>query len=859
MKRWSGLGSYLLAATLLLCAAFFRWHDIDREAVSTDGTQIIIKSIQVFRHGNFTFIGPPMSAGTSHSPFSVYLYGLPVLLTPDQRLAIMFTGALNVMAAALLFKLCVRYFSFSAGVIALLLFAVHPEALYISRQVLNISITPPFVLAFLFTGLLGYYEDKRYARWLHLPLMSLVAQGHPGGLFLTAITLLLLFYALWQRPTQRKQILTDTIMSGVIAGALFIPWAIGIYQQIDLSQIQTSFTILKNQGLAFALDQTIGVIGSWENNFAKTVLPPLAFIGAAWLVLRSIRRRDALPGLVIVLSIAAIPFAYYFLDTKYRGFYFWPVYSNIFIVLGAVLGGVKLRGAPSRFDWRGLLPIPYIGWVAWIIVALIVYTHVNYFQRSGARSPTIGDYTQAVNAAHQLAQKTNRDLLMLIPYGAEAQYDYFPWEVLNEGRANSRVIWHGRGLPLPANGAVLIGPANYNGRPDIFSYGSIINSKFRLTDLPPADQFKPDLPLPNPVAFNNGVTVVGFLQPSAQPQAGQTWTVFMLWRQDELKNQENGIFVHLINDKGDKLAQADVPALPVGQQRAGERVLSQLEFKLPITFPSNGELSLRFGFTNKGEVIGDSILQIRGAAKAAATWDNGLVLDRFQVSEKIPQGPPIDVKATWFTTKTLPDLKLRLVVKSSADQAVFEKVEDLKIPPNVFLSHNHQLRIPTDIAAGIYTIEVSLADSRGEKVGESYIANAEVTARPRKFQAPPMQKTINASFADQIRLLGFDLRLEGKRLNLTLHWQAVGQIEKGYKFFVHVLRDGEVKAQLDALPDQERYPTLWWAPNEVYSETITLDLASLDAGTYTINTGWYDALSQQRLGESITLQEIVLK
>ena len=137
--------------------------------------------------------------------------------------------------------------------------------------------------------------------------------------------------------------------------------------------------------------------------------------------------------------------------------------------------------------------------------------------------------------------------------------------------------------------------------------------------------------------------------------------------------------------------------------------------------------------------------------------------------------------------------------------------------------------------------------------------SAEVTARPRKFQVPQMQKTINASFADQIRLLGYDLKLEGKKLNLTLHWQAVGQIEKSYKFFVHVLRDGEVKAQLDALPDQGRYLTLWWARDEVYSETISLDLASLDAGTYTLNSGWYDALSQQRLGDVVTLQEIALK
>jgi hypothetical protein len=52
---------------------------------------------------------------------------------------------------------------------------------------------------------------------------------------------------------------------------------------------------------------------------------------------------------------------------------------------------------------------------------------------------------------------------------------------------------------------------------------------------------------------------------------------------------------------------------------------------------------------------------------------------------------------------------------------------------------------------------------------------------------------------------------------------------------------------------------MWWARDEVVSETITLDLASLDAGTYILNTGWYDTLSQQRLGESVALEEVILK
>ena len=365
--------------------------------------------------------------------------------------------------------------------IALLLFSVHPEALYISRQILNISITPPFVLAFLFTGLLGYYEEKRYARWLHLPFMSLAAQGHPGGLFLTVITILLSLYALWQQPTQRKQILTDTIMSGALAGVLFIPWGIGIYQQIDLSQPQTSFTILKNQGLAFALDQTIGIIGSWENSLPKRCCR--LWLSSARHGWRFDLRADETPypdSLCFSLSRSSLSLI--FSQHKVSRLLFLAVYSNVFIVLGAVLGGVRLRkpeGSHPRFDWRGLLSTPYIGWVAWIIVALIVYTHINFFSRSGAQPPTIGDYTNSVNTAHQLAQKTNRDLLMLIPYGAQAQYDYFPWEVLNEGRANSRVIWHGRALPLPANGAVLVGPADYNGRP---LYFQMVRSSIRNSD-----------------------------------------------------------------------------------------------------------------------------------------------------------------------------------------------------------------------------------------------------------------------------------------------------------------------------------------------------------------------------------------
>ena len=80
---------------------------------------------------------------------------------------------------------------------------------------------------------------------------------------------------------------------------------------------------------------------------------------------------------------------------------------------------------------------------------------------------------------------------------------------------------------------------------------------------------------------------------------------------------------------------------------------------------------------------------------------------------------------------------------------------------------------------------------------------------------------------------------------MTLHWQALGQITGSYKFFVHLLRDGKVVAQYDAIPDANSYLTLWWAPREVVSETILLDVS--ETGTYSLTTGFYDVVTTQRL------------
>ena len=139
-----------------------------------------------------------------------------------------------------------------------------------------------------------------------------------------------------------------------------------------------------------------------------------------------------------------------------------------------------------------------------------------------------------------------------------------------------------------------------------------------------------------------------------------------------------------------------------------------------------------------------------------------------------------------------------------------------------------------------------------------WTGEATVSARNRMLVRPVMEHALQELFGDEIELAGYDLRLAGRQLSITLHWQALRQLEHSYKYFVHLLRNGELAAQWDAIPHAAAYPTLWWAQNEFISQAVQLDLAALAGGEYMVSTGFYDVSTGQRLAAPVTLQEIRL-
>ncbi len=157
-----------------------------------------------------------------------------------------------------------------------------------------------------------------------------------------------------------------------------------------------------------------------------------------------------------------------------------------------------------------------------------------------------------------------------------------------------------------------------------------------------------------------------------------------------------------------------------------------------------------------------------------------------------------------------------------------------------------QYELPADLPPGPYRLQVQLVDERGHTatrdVNSVRILPAEAVT-PASVNAVPI-----ATFDDQIALIGMQLLPGDQMLHLHLNWNALQEIDRDYKLFVHLLDgEGELLRQSDAMPRDWTAPTSGWHKDEVVSDLVTLDTHGLPAGTYTLSMGLYDAVSQERL------------
>ncbi len=118
---------------------------------------------------------------------------------------------------------------------------------------------------------------------------------------------------------------------------------------------------------------------------------------------------------------------------------------------------------------------------------------------------------------------------------------------------------------------------------------------------------------------------------------------------------------------------------------------------------------------------------------------------------------------------------------------------------------------------------------------------------------PRISKSSQVNFADQIKLVGYELSndvLEPKNdLTVTLYWEALGPIEREYTVFVHLRgQDESLLVQNDSPPLENLYPTIYWAEGETVPDPRILSIPS-DArpARYRLEVGLYLPKDQKRL------------
>src|SRR5690606_23319159 len=111
------------------------------------------------------------------------------------------------------------------------------------------------------------------------------------------------------------------------------------------------------------------------------------------------------------------------------------------------------------------------------------------------------------------------------------------------------------------------------------------------------------------------------------------------------------------------------------------------------------------------------------------------------------------------------------------------------------LTEHAHWRLPRDLEAGVYTLELRTHDAR-VTLGE-----IRVDGLPRLFEAPEFAQPLDARFGGMIALAGMTPTIDSGSLALTLVWQALDTVDSNYTVFVHVINAaGEIVVQRDTAP-----------------------------------------------------------
>lgn len=259
------------------------------------------------------------------------------------------------------------------------------------------------------------------------------------------------------------------------------------------------------------------------------------------------------------------------------------------------------------------------------------------------------------------------------------------------------------------------------------------------------------------------------------------------------------------------------------------------------------------------EFVLDSSPQLR--------FDQAFVLDRIQVVEdKVNPGSMLHVQLTWEAEADIDtDYRLQFDLLNVVDGQRWTLASGLQ-PMRGGNSTTqwrrgdrvvdiHSLRVPANTSAGSYLLRLIVVGKDGSvpifdlvdnPVG--YVVAGPITIGERPVTAREPAHLVDATFANNIRLMGYDLDriASDDSLSMTLYWQAADSVPRDCTVFVHLLSpESELITQHDSPP---LLPTSLWIPSIQVIDAHTLALpADLPPGEYQIRVGLYHWPDMERV------------
>ncbi len=183
-----------LLIVILAVAAFLRlgWPGITE--FKYDEATMVRLALGLLDKGIWPTHGLTSSLILPHPPLTAYLVAIPLLFGRSPALAVLFFGALGVLAVWLTYVLSKKYFDERVGLLAAALFATAPWAIFYSRKIWSQNV--PAITVVFFLALCGLVVARRreLVAWVLIALGALMGLHLGGAAFAIILLLVLVLY-----------------------------------------------------------------------------------------------------------------------------------------------------------------------------------------------------------------------------------------------------------------------------------------------------------------------------------------------------------------------------------------------------------------------------------------------------------------------------------------------------------------------------------------------------------------------------------------------------------------------------------------------------------------------------------------